>query len=145
AEDHISGAEYMAARRAYEFITRARNEAHFLTGRKTDVLSLDIQPAIASALGYGSKRGLLYSEVFMRDYYQRANELHRLCETFAGRALDFKSESGSRRVTAGFEIREGKLYLTMRRQAESRQAESRQAESRQAGERRAGSAGSPAT
>ncbi|HWX43100.1 MAG TPA: [protein-PII] uridylyltransferase [Blastocatellia bacterium] len=117
AEDYISGAEYVAARRAYEFMTRARNEAHFLTGRKADVLTLDLQPAIASALGYGSKRGLLFTEVFMRDYYQHAQELNRLCGSFVARAMESKTETRPGPIGGRFEIRQGKLYLTMKQRA----------------------------
>jgi [protein-PII] uridylyltransferase len=88
AGDHISGAEYGAARRAYDFIFRIRNEAHFSTGRQTDLLTLDFQPSLAASLGYESKRGLLASEIFMRDYYQRASQLHSFTEDFLVRAFD---------------------------------------------------------
>ena len=117
AADHISGAEYAAARRAYDFIFRVRNEAHFLTGRRTDLLTLDLQPQIAAGLGYESKRGLEASEIFMRDYYQRASELHRFTESFIARALAPECEKQSlvKRVAASFESRQGKLYLTIKR------------------------------
>src|SRR5215467_3594932 len=121
AEDYISGAEYVAARRAYEFLTRARNEMHFLTGRQADVLTLDLQPAVASALGYGSKRGLLFTEVFMRDYYQHAHELNRLCGSFIARAMESKTETRSGPIGGRFEIRQGKLYLTLKQKAGSRE------------------------
>ncbi|MCI0489117.1 MAG: hypothetical protein L0229_21200 [Blastocatellia bacterium] len=71
AQDRISGAEYAAARRAYDFILRLRNEAHFTTGRRTDLITLDLQPVLAENLGYRPKRGLLASEIFMREYTAR--------------------------------------------------------------------------
>ena len=58
------------ARRAYDYLSRVRNEAHFATGRKTDLLTLDLQPTLAANLGYARSGGLLASELFMRDYYQ---------------------------------------------------------------------------
>lgn len=91
AEDHISGAEYASARRGYDFIARIRNEAHFATGRKTDLLTLDLQAVLAPTLGYEDKRGLLASERFMRDYYARASELHRVSSSFLLRAFQVSS------------------------------------------------------
>jgi [protein-PII] uridylyltransferase len=119
AEDHISGAEYAAARRAYDFLARVRNEAHFLTGRRTDWLTLDLQPALAANLGYEPNRGLLASEMFMRDYYRRAHELHQVCESFLGRVRGGQPEKrrlslwrAKPRGLGSFEVREGKLTLT---------------------------------
>ncbi|MEN3333310.1 MAG: [protein-PII] uridylyltransferase [Blastocatellia bacterium] len=117
AEDQVSGAEYASARRAYDFIMRVRNEAHFLTGRKADLLTLDLQPQVANSFGYEAKRGLEASELFMRDYYQRASELHHFAESFIARALVSPTEKRNlvKRVTASFESRQGKLYLTITR------------------------------
>jgi [protein-PII] uridylyltransferase len=86
ADGHVTSSEHATARRAYDFIARARNEAHFVTGRRTDLLSLDLQPVVAVGLGYVEKRGLVGSELFMRDYYRRAQELRRFCENVLLRA-----------------------------------------------------------
>lgn len=120
AEDHISGAEYASARRAYDFIMRVRNEAHFLTGRRADLLTLDLQPQVATSLGYEAKRGLEASELFMRDYYQRANDLHHFTDAFIARALVPPADKRNlvKRVTASFESRQGKLFLTITRGAQ---------------------------
>ena len=80
-------ADYAAARRAYDALCRVRNEAHFTTGRKTDLLTLDVQPDLAQNLGYKPKGGLLASEIFMRDYYRRASEIHRFSDAFMVRHL----------------------------------------------------------
>lgn len=116
AEDYITGAQYAAARRAYDFVSRVRNEAHFSTGRMTDLLTLDLQAVVASGLGYEDKRGLLASELFMRDYYQRANELHRFSESFLVKHLSARSEkrrfglSAMRaKHTGDYVIRHGRL------------------------------------
>jgi [protein-PII] uridylyltransferase len=120
AEDFISGTEYGAARRASSFIARVRNEAHFATGRRADLITLELQPTLASNLGYKDKRGLLASELFMRDYYQRANELHQFSKSFLTRSMESRRSSRRfssriKRVTASFEQRQGKFYLTMKR------------------------------
>ncbi len=122
ADDHVSGAEYSTARRAYDFIMRVRNEAHFSTGRRTDLLTLDLQPLIASNLGYAPRRGLLASERLMLDYYRRARELHQFCETFLVRALESRNEKRRRAkgFRPSFELRQGNLYLSIVRGAASK-------------------------
>ncbi|HEY6333203.1 MAG TPA: [protein-PII] uridylyltransferase [Blastocatellia bacterium] len=126
AEDHISGQEYSSARRAYEFIMRARNEAHFLTGRKTDLLTLDLQPAVATGLGYKAGRGLLNSELFMRDYYQRARDLHQFSHNFLKRSMGLpdpnlarmsRVKEAAKEAIGGFEVRQGGVFLTIRKKA----------------------------
>ena len=126
AEDHITGAQYAAARRAYDFVGRVRNESHFSTGRRADLITLDLQPSLASNLGYSDKRGMLASELFMRDYYQRASELHQFSKSFLLKAAG--SRSGSKRfstrvkqVVASFEVRQGNFYLTLKKGRQSSQ------------------------
>lgn len=119
ADDRISGGEYAAARRAYDFIARARNEAHFAAGRQTDLLTLDLQAVVAPNLGYEPKRGLLASERFMRDYYVRASELHQFSRSFLLRAFQGGRERGLGRArpvksTGSFVIKRGKLQPRLR-------------------------------
>jgi len=118
AEDAISGAEYATVRRAYDFISRVRNESHFATGRASDLLTLDLQPQIAAGLGYESKRGLLASEIFMRDYYQRAQELNDFCTSFHSRATAprrARRNAPQMQIAVSYEVRQGRLYLTTRK------------------------------
>ncbi|MGE4066999.1 MAG: [protein-PII] uridylyltransferase [Vicinamibacterales bacterium] len=116
---HIAASEHARVRRAYDFISRARNEIHFQAGRKTDVLTLELQPGIAEALGYGPTGGLEPSELFMRDYYRSAHELRHFNERFLLRTIPDPPEPllafrrGSRSVGPGgrYEVRGGKLSL----------------------------------
>lgn len=116
-ESFITAAEHRQARRAYDFIARVRNEAHFVTGRKTDLLTLDLQPQLAANLGYKHGRSLLDSEAFMRDYYRRASELHRFCDRFLARARGLNrgkrrlAEKRVKPLAAGFEVRGGEIRL----------------------------------
>jgi [protein-PII] uridylyltransferase len=116
AEGWISEREYVAARRAYDFLSRVRNEAHFATGRKTDLLTLDLQPELARSLGYKAKGGLLPSELFMRDYFRRASELHEVRRGFMLIHLapePRRSLFGFRRPRShkGFTVKDGKLHV----------------------------------
>ena len=116
AEGWISEREYVAARRAYDFLSRVRNEAHFATGRKTDLLTLDLQPELARSLGYKAKGGLLPSELFMRDYFRRASELYEVRRGFMLIHLapePRRSLFGFRRPRShkGFTVKDGKLHV----------------------------------
>jgi [protein-PII] uridylyltransferase len=115
-DGHVTTSEHTTARRAYDFMARVRNEAHFTTGRRTDLLSLDLQPVLASGLGYVAKRGLVATEIFMRDYYRRAQELRRFCENVllrAGAVAPSKSRFLSKTKPVGpkgrYEVRDLRL------------------------------------
>jgi len=115
AEGWVDDGDYVTARRAYDALCRVRNEAHFTTGRKTDLLTLDLQPDLAQNLGYKPKGGLLASEIFMRDYYRRASDLHRFSERFMVRHLTpaprrFFPGLRTPRARRGFEVRGGALH-----------------------------------
>src|SRR3989475_1099867 len=66
--------------RAHDFLWRIRHAMHFLTRRKTELLSLDIQGKLAQQFGYQSVERLLGSEKLMREYYQQARELQLFSE-----------------------------------------------------------------
>jgi len=84
----VSPTDYGRILRAYDFLLRVRNEAHFRTGRATDVLTLEMQPAIARGLGYSDQGSAAASEIFMRDFYFRAQEIQRFSDAFL-RQADF--------------------------------------------------------
>ena len=82
----LSPTEHRQALRASDVILRVRNEAHFQTGRRTDLLALELQPQIAERMGYEDRHFASAAELFMRDLYHRAEELHRVTEEFLLRA-----------------------------------------------------------
>jgi [protein-PII] uridylyltransferase len=110
----ISEAQHKTARRAYDFLLRVRNEAHFASGRKSDLLTLDLQNDLARALGAPSRGGLLSSEMFMRDYYRRASELAEFARSFVMRDHEpprrLLAVFRVRRPARGFEVRGGRLH-----------------------------------
>jgi len=116
-QGRITDRERKAILRAYDYLYRVRNEAHFTTGRKSDLLTLDLQPAVAASLGYRDRRGVLASEAFMRDYYEHASDLHRFTHGFLVRHAPappprrrFGLALLRRRPRGPFEIRDGKLH-----------------------------------
>jgi [protein-PII] uridylyltransferase len=82
----LTPSEHRQALRASDVILRVRNEMHFQTGRRTDVLTLELQPAVAERMGYADRHFASAAELFMRDLYHRAEELHRVSEGFLLRA-----------------------------------------------------------
>jgi [protein-PII] uridylyltransferase len=85
AQGHIDDRERGTALRAYDHLYRVRNEAHFATGRKTDLLRRELQPALAANLGYHEERGVPGGELFMREYRRQAEALHGFARAFLAR------------------------------------------------------------
>src|SRR5947199_334071 len=81
----ITPHEQEAADRALTFLWRVRNELHFFSGHKNDVLSRELQPRIAKNLGYENEDDALGVERFMRDYYLNARAIHRVAQRLIAR------------------------------------------------------------
>ncbi len=74
--------EYQTLEDARDFIWRVRNAVHEKRGRKSDILTIDMQPEIAYQLGYRDTRGLLGVEYFMRDFYNHVRNVKRVTKAF---------------------------------------------------------------
>ncbi len=108
---------------AYDFLLRVRNALHFLTGRKTDLLTLDLQMLLARDFGYQDTPEQRASELFMRDYYLHARRLHRLTRTHLQQALSqpeksrWLSKLRNFAALGGFVMRDGTLELQAENEA----------------------------
>ena len=80
---------------ALTFLWRVRNELHFLSGHKNDVLARDVQPQIAKRFGYESDENSLDVEKFMRDYYLHARVIHRVSSRLIARCQETLSRRGT--------------------------------------------------
>ena len=117
--DLIEIEQYRRTVAAYDFLLRVRHHAHWITGRKTDHLRLDLQDIIARKLDYGrSSSHLKASEEFMRNYYRHAREVHHFSESLFGRVVDSRDRSGrwfgtlrSRRVGEMFSLKDRSLHF----------------------------------
>ncbi len=67
--------EYRLFRRCEEFLWRVRCHLHLVTGRAEEVLSFDVQRAVAARLGYASRGGLAGVERFMKHYFLVAKDV----------------------------------------------------------------------
>ncbi|MEP7272310.1 MAG: [protein-PII] uridylyltransferase [Acidobacteriota bacterium] len=101
----------------YDFQLKIRNQLHFQTGRRTDLLSLDQQQQVARNLRYVDTDEMQASEIFMRDYYLNARRLHRLTTMHLLRAARrpekarWFSRARQTAATGGFVMRDGELDL----------------------------------
>lgn len=101
----------------HDFELKVRNQLHFQTGRRTDLLSLDQQQQVARNLRYVDTDEMQASEIFMRDYYLNARRLHRLTTMHLLRAVRRPEKARWFRrarqtaATGGFIMRDGELDL----------------------------------
>ncbi len=91
----ITEREQKATDEALTFLWRVRNELHFLSGHKNDVLSRDVQPQIAKNFGYAGDEISLGVEKFMRDYYLHARVIHRVSRRLIARCRETLGRRGS--------------------------------------------------
>ncbi|WP_456435744.1 [protein-PII] uridylyltransferase [Thermovibrio ammonificans] len=58
---------------AYDFMLQVRNQLHLLSGRRSDILSFEMQPQVAKHFGFPEKRKGV--ELFMKSYFNAAIDL----------------------------------------------------------------------
>src|SRR5215470_678668 len=90
----ITDREQKTTDEALTFLWRVRNELHFLSGHRNDVLSRDVQPQIAKNFGYTSDEVSLGVEKFMRDYYLHARVIHRVSRRLIARCRETLAHRG---------------------------------------------------
>ncbi|MGH7318916.1 MAG: [protein-PII] uridylyltransferase [Candidatus Rokuibacteriota bacterium] len=111
--------ERIATDGALTFLWRVRNELHFLSGTKQDVLDRDLQAQIAKNFEYEGDEARLPVEKFMRDYYGHARTIHRISARLIARCQEGLARRGtvarrSRRAALadGLVVYDGRLHLT---------------------------------
>jgi [protein-PII] uridylyltransferase len=117
----ITSREQALADQALTFLWRVRNELHFFSGHKNDVLGRELQPRIAKNLGYENDETSLGVERFMRDYYLHARVIHRVSRRLIARCQETLSRRGSaerrqrqQALADGLVFFDGRLHLADR-------------------------------
>ena len=90
--------EVKELRRARDFVWRIRNHLHYVTGRKTDQITFDLQPQVATFMGYGE--GDAAVEDFMRHYYLAAKTILVASDALIDRCLEPSRAKPWRRADA---------------------------------------------
>jgi [protein-PII] uridylyltransferase len=127
--EFVSQAEGKQLETAYDFLLRVRTEMHYHTNRATDVLSKNLQPAIAHNLGYRERSPSRRIERFMRELYLHLRNIFLITRTLEQRmALVPRPERSlslraflpaARRPTIepvdGFKFIQGEIHATSNR------------------------------
>jgi len=85
AHELIGESERKQLDKAYDFLLRTRTEMHYHTNRAMDVLSKNLQPAVAFNLGYRERSPSKRIEGFMRDVYKHARHIFLITRTLEQR------------------------------------------------------------
>jgi [protein-PII] uridylyltransferase len=83
-----------AIRHALSYLFRVRNELHFLTGKKTDVLTFEVQEQMADLFRYRTYGKTYGVERFMRAYYMHASSAALLADELLEQVDRFLPEGG---------------------------------------------------
>ncbi|MBL8549826.1 MAG: [protein-PII] uridylyltransferase [Hyphomonadaceae bacterium] len=89
----FSREEAQTIRRALEFLWTVRCHLHFVTGRAEERLSFDLQPEIATRLGYGRRKKQQAVERFMRHYFLTAKEVGMLTRSLCAKLGVYQASS----------------------------------------------------
>lgn len=81
----ISESERKQLETAYDYLLRARNELQYHVSRPVDVLSKNVQPAVAHNLGFTDRSPSIRLEKFMREYYTHARNIYLINRTLEQR------------------------------------------------------------
>ena len=94
--EFVSAAERKQLEAAYDFILRTRTELHYTVNRALDVLGKNLQPAVASNLGYGDRSPSKRIEKFMRVLYTHTRNIYIITRTLEQRMAFLLPEQKSR-------------------------------------------------
>lgn len=71
----LSANNYKDFMQAYQFLLKTRTYLHYVSRRRNDVLSFDLQDRVASMLGFRNTRSYLAAEIMMRVYYRNSKSV----------------------------------------------------------------------
>ena len=92
--EFVTEAERKQLEAAYDFLLRVRTELHYNTNRPQDVLGKNLQPAVASNLGYSERSPSERIEKFMRDLYVHMRNVFLITRTLEQRMALVPSAPG---------------------------------------------------
>jgi [protein-PII] uridylyltransferase len=107
---------------AYDFMLRVRNQLHIISGRKSDILSFEMQKDVAKFFGFKSdKKGI---ESFMKNYINAAIDLSVITREIIKRSLEKKQSKviqilkGQKFIDNYYFSYDGSLYIDEKKEKE---------------------------
>jgi len=94
--EFVTPAERKQLEAAYDFLLRVRSELQYHTNRPVDVLGKNVQPAVATNLGYSDRSPSRRIEKFMRDLYTHMRNVFLTTRTLEQRMALFSPQQTSR-------------------------------------------------
>lgn len=88
----IDAHEHDSLKESMDLIFKIRNALHIYTGKKSDVLAHEVQNKVTEMLGYESNDERSGVEIFMRDYYAAAYNVHMISTTLIHRCLSYRKK-----------------------------------------------------
>ena len=109
--------EYIAFRRAEDFLWAARCHLHYLAGRAMDQLTFDMQVEVAARMGYRDMGGRRAVEHFMQEYFRHATRVGELTRVFLTQLEARHAKPAARllglfkrkKVKPGFKLVQGRI------------------------------------
>ncbi|MDE1152728.1 MAG: [protein-PII] uridylyltransferase [Micavibrio sp.] len=120
AQNILTAAEADTLTAAHRFFWAVRCHLHLITGRADDRLSFDVQPEVASRMGYEEADATARAERFMKTYFRLASEIGHLtrilCADLEARALAGGATAGTKKLSLadahdGFPVRNNRLTV----------------------------------
>ncbi len=107
----ISAREYAHFRASLSFLWQLRNALHFITGKKTDILHLDLRKRVAEELGITDSSRFSATERLMRKYYYHAGYMERITTKYIELFTGKPSSGKPFRLDTNVSLRNGELVF----------------------------------
>jgi [protein-PII] uridylyltransferase len=91
--------EVVALAEAEEFLIRLRSALHLETGRRSDRVHRELQPALAEAFGFHPVPGLEPADALMRALFEHGRHVAHIREAFVERATEAGDDAPAARTT----------------------------------------------
>lgn len=108
---HLSNIEYASLVEGQDFLWKIRNHLHFMAGKASDHLTIDLQEEIAPFFDLKDRRGL------MRSYYMQTGRILEIAKRFtretvsSGRVGRWRRSWKTRQVAPGFQVFSGEIGI----------------------------------
>jgi len=100
---------------SFRFIWKVRNDLHYLSASKNDVLTIQYQARIAKNLGYRDLHNKPAVEHFLKDYYLSAKSIAQICTLFIRKMVRQRAPKGkSKKILHQKRLKNGLIQIDNR-------------------------------